>query len=1050
MLNFAEKFRCGVIAEVLHGGKVLARAHTRQKKSNGQDFDLDWAATSRQHRNMPPRVARSSIQSIQPAKTRPKARNPKKAAKRALNAFSIAHYENPEKIEIRKNRLGQVDPAFNRKRSRDDEDKEDDHDEEEPAELKRRKRRSGDESFDEGSDSEGNTWQMGHVDNDDDEDIDSDEAFGESDEERFEGYTFRGSSTNQRAKAKKPRRRELEDEDGDIDLNGGESAEGEDEEDADLGEDAIDLATALDQYEDDEAEEKKEKARRKKVSAFDDTDESPSEAEDAAADSIADVSSDEDEEDEEDRQAQLKDLISSLATEEESKSRGRRVELHESALPDEFAIARKVDLLSFKPKAANEETKRALKLLRDDKSSKRNDIARKLDAPLPKRQQDKIDRAAANAKTNETLERWTDTIKHNRRAEHLMFPLQHKDGGRSQGEKTLQPTTTSAPASDLERTIQAILQQSGLSNGKEDEEQIQKWEELQTNKLPIEEVMKRRAQLRMERELLFREEVRAKRIKKIKSKAYRRIHRKERERLLEKERDQLKADGVDLSEEEREYNDRRRAEERMGAKHRESKWAKGIKATGRAAWDQDALDGVTEMARRNEELRRRVEGKTIRNQDEEASDLSSEEDESEDDDDEKSDDAALQRSLGKLKHNPFSTDTLKLGQMAFMQKADAARRAQNDEAVEQMRRELAGEDSVSDEGVENSARTGRKRYGPRNDAAASAIQINGSEFEEHQGSDDGGPRNRTINEGNEPTKTRLSDGAHPAERDAVGSHTSDARTTRRTGAPSPAETENRSSNPFLTKAKKEKHVGKKSELLAVPEDAGASAANAPKARSKSKSKAQPESKPVAGMRESTIDSFLQQRVTAADDDGWATVLGGQDEVPDDASDANGAEDSDLNLDLLVRNQALTAKGFAGDNVAADFAAEKWATIADEEASETTSYLPGWGSWTGSGLSLAEARNKGHKTVTTKAGVDASMRKDRKLDKVIINERRVRPNVKYMASQLPFPFESREQYERSLRVPKGKEWTTKKTFQDATRPRVMVKQGVIAPLRKPLV
>jgi U3 small nucleolar RNA-associated protein 14 len=52
--------------------------------------------------------------------------------------------------------------------------------------------------------------------------------------------------------------------------------------------------------------------------------------------------------------------------------------------------------------------------------------------------------------------------------------------------------------------------------------------------------------------------------------------------------------------------------------------------------------------------------------------------------------------------------------------------------------------------------------------------------------------------------------------------------------------------------------------------------------------------------------------------------------------------------------------------------------------------------------------------------------------------------------LPFPFENREQYERSLRVPKGKEWTTKKTFQDATRPRVIVKQGVIAPLRKPLV
>jgi U3 small nucleolar RNA-associated protein 14 len=384
---------------------------------------------------------------------------------------------------------------------------------------------------------------------------------------------FRGSSKNQKSKPKKSKRdQDREDFDGEIDLDEGDSADGEEEDEDDLGEDAIDLATALDQYEEDEAEERREakKQKNKQASAFDDTD---SEGEDVPVDGASDLSSDDDMDDEEDRQAQLQDLISSLATKEDDKAKGRRVEVHESAAPDEFGVARKVDLLSFKPKVGDEEKKRALKLLRDDKSSTRNDIARKLEAPLPKRAQDKLDRAAANAKANETLERWTDTIKNNRRAEHLMFPLQNPNGGDA-GERTLLPTTTSAPANDLEATIQSILQQSGLSNGKEDEEKLQKWEVLQTNKLPVEEVLRRRQQLRMERELLFREEVRSKRIKKIKSKAYRRVHRKERERLLEKEREQLKADGVDLSEEEREYNDRRRAEERMGAKHRDSKWAK--------------------------------------------------------------------------------------------------------------------------------------------------------------------------------------------------------------------------------------------------------------------------------------------------------------------------------------------------------------------------------------------------------------------------------------------------------------------------------------------
>ncbi|KAH7396990.1 Utp14 protein-domain-containing protein [Phaeosphaeria sp. MPI-PUGE-AT-0046c] len=979
---------------------------------------------------MPPRIARSSLQSSsQPPKPRTNQRNPKKSAKRALNAFSIAQYENPEKVKISRNRMGEVDPSFQRKRPRDDE--EEDEDDDEDGEPKRRKKKGEDDDFDEGSDSDGNTWTMGHidVDDDDDEDIDSDEAFGESDEERFEDFTFRGSSTTKKSKPKKARKQQDMDDDDDFDMDEGDSADGEEEDEDDLGEDAIDLATALDQYEEDEAEERRRiEKKKKKASAFDgsDSDESPSEGEDVGADGASDLSSSSDEgtDDEDDRQAQLRDLISGLAKDAEAKGKGRRVEVHESAVPDEFGVARKVDLLSFKPKVADEEKKRSLKLLQDDKSSKRTDIARKLDAPLPKRQQDKLDRAAANVKAKETLERWTDTIKRNRRAENLVFPLQNKSGGDAVGETRLQPTTTSAPTNDLESTIQAILQQSGLSNGAEDEDKIRKGEELELNKRPIEEVMKNRAQLRLARELAFREEIRAKRIKKIKSKAYRRVHRKEREKLLEKERSQLKADGVDLSEEEREYNDRRRAEERMGAKHRESKWAKGIKATGRAAWDQDALDGVTEMARRNEELRRRVEGKAVRNDDEDASDVPSDEDDSEDDSDaEGGDDAALQRSLSKLKHNPFSTDQSRLGQMAFMQRAEATKRAQNDEDIERIRREIAGEDSVSEEEAENSAKVGRRKYGPGKEISL-PLQISRNEFEEQPDSDDEDASRAANGEGKESTNN----GARSATKSGGRESLRKSQRKERASASEAVEVDEEAANPFLTKAKKDKKT---------TDHAGAQP-NGAKAQSQAKSKSN--SKP----QETTVDAFLQQRITAADEDGWATVIGNQDDSDAEASDA-ALEEEGIDLDLVLRNQALTAKGFAGDDVAADFATEKLATIADEESTTVTTHLPGWGAWTGTGL-----KSKGAKTVTSKPGLDANKRKDRKLDRVIINEKRAKPTTKYMASQLPFPFESREQYERSLRVPKGKEWVSKRTFQDGTRPRVLVKQGVIAPLRKPLV
>jgi U3 small nucleolar RNA-associated protein 14 len=42
------------------------------------------------------------------------------------------------------------------------------------------------------------------------------------------------------------------------------------------------------------------------------------------------------------------------------------------------------------------------------------------------------------------------------------------------------------------------------------------------------------------------------------------------------------------------------------------------------------------------------------------------------------------------------------------------------------------------------------------------------------------------------------------------------------------------------------------------------------------------------------------------------------------------------------------------------------------------------------------------------------------------------------------------YERSLRLPVGPDWMTKETFQDSTKPRVIVKPGIIAPMTKPIV
>jgi U3 small nucleolar RNA-associated protein 14 len=57
--------------------------------------------------------------------------------------------------------------------------------------------------------------------------------------------------------------------------------------------------------------------------------------------------------------------------------------------------------------------------------------------------------------------------------------------------------------------------------------------------------------------------------------------------------------------------------------------------------------------------------------------------------------------------------------------------------------------------------------------------------------------------------------------------------------------------------------------------------------------------------------------------------------------------------------------------------------------------------------------------------------------------------KYLVDRIPYPFKTREQYEKSLQTPLGKDWNTQTAFQKLTMPRVTTKMGsVIAPLLPP--
>ncbi|EON99796.1 putative small nucleolar ribonucleoprotein complex subunit utp14 protein [Phaeoacremonium minimum UCRPA7] len=894
---------------------------------------------------MPGRQAHGRPLLAQPTKKRAGPKSKAKSRGHALDAFAIASKQvEPERI-TRRGRDLDLEPEKEHKKHRRDEDDDEDEDEdggadEDEGPRKKRARRSafneedGENSEDDerGSDSEGHEWHVGVDGEDEDSEIDSDEAFGESDDDRFDGYKFGGS----RAK---------EDED-DSDA----------EDDDSLGEDAIDLAQALDQVSDEDDE-----------GSAGDTESGSEDGEESESESSVSEDEDEDEDDPSKMDA-LQSLIKGFADDE-----GDHAEADGSSNSKQKISLKDLGLFGVK----DPDMKKSLKLMKKEEHEGKASSSKKLDVPLAKRQQDRLDRAAAYDKTNQTLNKWTETVKHNRRADHLVFPLANTlpNAGLDNGE--LLPLTKKTAGTELEQTIMSIMEESGLgpsAKQKDEQKQLADGEPAETiSRADLQEIW---AQRRRDRELQSREQAKAKRIKKIKSKAYRRVHRKENLRNEEATYDAMKAAGEIDSEEERETQHRRRAMERMGSRHKESKWAKMASKTGRAAWDDDFRSGLTDMARRDEELRRRVEGRTGTADDGDDSDATS----SSGDDDGNS---RLLQQLNRLEDDADEAPQSNLMKMAFMQKAEAARKRANDELIAQIRRDL---DSENESDVAEGD-VGRRTYGAPK-TISSRSEEPAEEVNETTGS--------TAQSRSAKAKTGLS-AAIPTVPEPQTSTPGGAGAWSRGGKPS---------------SKKDKKL---SSAQVAELDLSSNILIASKPASKAKPKT------------------TQNGTPSADDS------------PSD-SDDEGA----MHLPLAVRNQELVARAFAGDDVVGEFEREKEAAVEADDDKVVDNTLPGWGSWVGEGVSNRERRRHQGRFVTTVAGVKRKDRKDARLERVIVNEKRVHKNDKYLASQLPHPFESRNQYERSLRLPMGPEWMTKESFQAVTKPRVIVKQGIIAPMSKPVL
>lgn len=348
-----------------------------------------------------------------------------------------------------------------------------------------------------------------------------------------------------------------------------------------------------------------------------------------------------------------------------------------------------------------------------ESGNKKGKTVETLTAPLPKIVQDRLNRQAAYDEAKKEVTKWLPIVQQNRQAEHLAFPM---NVAPAEGTSSASLASRFDVTTQLEKEVESVLVEGGMQ-----ERKLMEFEELALNKMTTEEVERRRQELRMMRDLMFRDEIRAKRVSKIKSKLYRKIKKKERERNALTAEEMRELD-PEQAHEERMNAEMQRAQERMTLKHKNTgKWAKDQLKHGN--FDPESRQAITEQIERGDRLRRKIQDV---NSDEEQSGGESEYSDLDDDDIEgvkarafdelaqveaqlsKAEDAAMEAKVGK---GVFA--------MKFMQDAAKRSKVQAQAAAEEFRKEMMEEaemmaQSSEDEwqSVSKGAKKGKKAAAP--------------------------------------------------------------------------------------------------------------------------------------------------------------------------------------------------------------------------------------------------------------------------------------------------------------------------------------------------
>ncbi|KAI8457310.1 Utp14 protein-domain-containing protein [Phakopsora pachyrhizi] len=708
------------------------------------------------------------------------------------------------------------------------------------------------------------------------------------------------------------------------------------------------------------------------------------------------------------------------------------------------------DLISNLPSTYDlQSLKKSLKPLASNNQSSKSGP---LPAPLDPRNQQRIERVAAYELAKREIGKWDETSRANRGLIGKGYDGIHRFVA---PDKKSNPTDNQPdvnrwnvhfkPSNSLESQVLRILQESRLSSRKIQEEESGI---LQEKGLTKEQIKARLSESRITKELLFRTERKAKRVAKIKSKTFRRIRKKERERKARENQDgeldlemKQKLDEIDGGKrvkEEIERLETQRARERASLKHSsQGAWAKKVSVL--KGLDGDAHAAIQERIKREELLKRKIEGK-------EAENGVSEESEGEDSEFDSDLDVAgikehalIQLAAVNMKETSQDPPAKGLMAMKFMQRAEAQKIKQVNEVEAALRQELLDNDDKDyDSDSENLASSairvqgnpGRLMFGSENPRKLKEAEIVNVDPEISEP--------KPIPTGSSSDLKSLSQGAFKNVSNFNPSGISNQ--SKKKGANS----EDSEENPWLT--------SKLNELVSSrTKDSSILAAEKEKLKAE-KRKRKNASVVNEAKEEARIEIDLETYLGNPKDGQFGLKALKMMETNNSSKVHDPIirrGNTDSNRRTAIEQRELVSQAFADDGVVAQFEEEKQKEIRRDEPKKLDVTLPGWGDWGGKGAKKSRHSKKFYKRVE---GIKPDQRLDSTLSNVIISEKKnFKKVLKYQTGSLPFPYTSSSQLEHKMRQSFGPEFNTKDQFRHLVRPDVLLYPGqIIEPVSEPKI